>query len=101
MLSCDCPTCKPLSKLFRSHELEPEKDFTVQASTSVRVTETSNTLMNFDYEPVEQSEATVINNQMTGKPKIEIANIGYSGHLNLTYITFSILSCLILLHFYH
>ncbi|VIO85945.1 Uncharacterized protein BM_BM8626 [Brugia malayi] len=89
MLNCDCSTCKPPSKFFRSHELEYQNDVTVQvASTSIKVAETSSMLMNLDYESAQQSEATAeekkliesVKSQMTGKPEMETANIGHCGH---------------------
>ncbi|VDP13831.1 unnamed protein product [Onchocerca flexuosa] len=41
MLSCDCPTCKPLPpKLFRIDKLESRRYFAVQPSTSIRITKT-------------------------------------------------------------
>ncbi|KAL3981494.1 hypothetical protein ACH3XW_43335 [Acanthocheilonema viteae] len=103
MLSCDCPTCKPSSKLFRSHELESPNDVTIQSSTLVKVTKTSSISMNFNYEPAKQSEAKtekeelieLISNQITGKPEIKIANIG---HCSITSILFPIFSSLILLN---
>ncbi|EJW83423.1 hypothetical protein WUBG_05667 [Wuchereria bancrofti] len=105
MLNCDCSTCKPPSKFFRSHELEYQKDATAQApSTSIKVAETSSMLMNLDYESVEQSEATAeerkltesVKSQMTGKFEMKTANIGHCGHYSL--ILFSILSYVILFH---
>lgn len=100
MLSCDCPTCRSPSKLSQSHELELQKDVTVQSSTAVRVTDTNSMSMNSDYELVEKSEAKAekeeliesVNNQMTGKPEIKTANIG---HCNMKYIPFLLLSCLL------
>uniref|UniRef100_A0AAF5PVR9 Uncharacterized protein n=1 Tax=Wuchereria bancrofti TaxID=6293 RepID=A0AAF5PVR9_WUCBA len=89
MLNCDCSTCKPPSKFFRSHELEYQKDATAQApSTSIKVAETSSMLMNLDYESVEQSEAAAeerkltesVKSQMTGKFEMKTANIGHCGH---------------------
>uniref|UniRef100_A0A0R3RHR6 Uncharacterized protein n=1 Tax=Elaeophora elaphi TaxID=1147741 RepID=A0A0R3RHR6_9BILA len=106
MLSCDCPTCKPPSKLSRNHELGSPNDVTMRPSTLMRATETSSMSLNFDYEPAEQSEAKAekegliksVNSQITGKPEIKTANIGCCSK---TYILFPMLSCLILLHLCH
>ncbi|VDN95800.1 unnamed protein product [Brugia pahangi] len=105
MLNCDCSTCKPPSKFFRTHELEYQNDVTAQvASKSIKVAETSSMLMNLDYESAQQSEATAeerkliesVKSQMTGKPEVETANIGHCGHYGP--VLFSIISCVILFH---
>ncbi|OZC10434.1 hypothetical protein X798_02477 [Onchocerca flexuosa] len=105
MLSCDCPTCKPLPpKLFRIDELESRRYFAVQPSTSIRITKTNSMSMSLDYEPAEQSGAKAgkeeltesVKNQMTGKSEIETAN---SNYCSIIYIPFSLFSCLIILHF--
>lgn len=106
MLSCNCPTCKSSSELFRSHELESPNDVTMQPLTLVKVTETNSMSMSFDYEPVEQSEAKAekeelmesVNNQITGKPEIKAANID---HCSIVYILFPIFLCLMLLNLYN
>ncbi|OZC10511.1 hypothetical protein X798_02555 [Onchocerca flexuosa] len=86
MLSCYCPTCRPLPpKLFRIDELESRRHVAVQPSTSIRITKTNSMSMSLDYEPAEQSGAKAgkeeltesVKNQMTGKSEIETANSNY------------------------